>query len=148
VTLARDFARSVRTVEPAHSRVPGEAGDMALRCAAATVLTAGDVLTRVRANDSGQGVGLRGGTFRISSAPQAVQVDLDAVRWSEDLPVSGQIQWRGDRAPVIAQLRWSESGPCGHGDLEVRWPQDVADAQAAVSGHIDGASVDAVLPAP
>lgn len=148
IALARDFARSVRTVEPAHPKAAGATDERALRCAAAAVLTAGDVLTRVRANGSGHGVGLRGGTFRISGPPQEQQVDLDAVRWTLDLSVSGQIQWRGDRAPVIAQLHWSESGPCGHGDLEVRWPQDVADAQATVSGHIDAARVDAVLPAP
>jgi len=148
VTLARDFARSVRSVEPAHPQAAGATGDLALRCAAAAVLTAGDVLTRVRANDSGQGVGLRGGAFRISGPSPEQRVDLEAVKWSEDLPVSGQIQWRGDRAPVIARLHWSESGPCGPGDLDARWPQDVADAQATVSGHIDGASVDAVLPAP
>lgn len=148
VPLARDFARSVRTVEPAHSQTPGNTGDLALRCAAAAVLTAGDVLARVRNNESHQGTGLRGGTFRIEGPPPEVQVDLEAVRWTDDLPVSGRIHWRGDRAPVDAQLHWSGPGACGQGDIEAIWPQDLTDAKASVRGSIDGADVDAVLPSP
>ena len=54
-------------------------------------MTVGDVLARVGANSSGRGVGLRGGIFHLTADSSAVHVDLNEVRWTEDLAVSGKI---------------------------------------------------------
>lgn len=172
IALARDFARSVRAVEPATTHAEptmsnvqpaavheepvtpstapaaAAAGDLSLRCAAAAVLTAGDVLTRVRANGSGRGVGLRGGSFLIQGPTDDARIELSGVRWTEDLPISGQIRWRGARAAVSTRLQWSGPGPCGNGELQADWPQDASQAVATVRGTIDGAAIDAQLPAP
>jgi len=147
IPLARDFARSVQEVEPATAHI-AVASDLTLRCAAAAVLTAGDVLTRVRANGSGHGVGLRGGSFHIEGPAENARVELSEVRWIQDLPVSGEILWRGARAPVSAHLRWQAPSACGNGELQADWPQDAPRALATLRGQIDGAAVEAELPAP
>ncbi|MFO1468470.1 MAG: alpha/beta hydrolase [Steroidobacteraceae bacterium] len=152
VPLAPDFARHVQEVEPAQAQAPNEAGESPRRCAAAAVLTAADVLTRVRANGSGQGTGLRGGRFRITGPEQDRRIELDEVRWTEDLAVSGELHWRGPRAAVNATLRLSGEGPCGAGELQVQWPQeknqDASPSRASITGRIGDVEILAGLPAP
>ncbi len=151
--LAPDFARSVGAVEPARPLPGNAASDAQRRCASAALYTAADVLTRVRANSSGHGVGLRGGVFSIKTLDAVERVELDAVRWTPDLAVSGHLQWRGPREPVSGEVVWDSAGnkvasDCGSARLSVRWPQNTRDGRATVSGSIAGAVVKAELPAP
>ena len=156
--LAQDFALSVAAVEPAAPRPGNAANELQRRCVSAAVLTAGDILMRVRINSSGHGVGLRGGRFNIQALPNSAyedsaRIELDSVRWTADLHVSGSLEWRGGRNPVSGQLRWDAAvaaNPqlCSHARLNVEWPQEIANARAVVSGSIDGVAVSVDLPAP
>lgn len=151
--LAPDFARTVSAVEPARPLPGNAAGESQRRCVSAAVFTAADVVTRVRSNSSGHGVGLRGGEFRVATLDGVARVDLASVRWTPDLAVSGQLQWRGSRETVSGDLAWGTAGDttasaCGSARLSIRWPQETRDGHAKVTGSIDGVVVNAELPAP
>jgi hypothetical protein len=129
--------------------VPGNRADAAkLRWVSAAVLTAGDVLARLGGNSTGQGVGLRGGSFRIANGPATLHVALDQVRWTEDLAVSGTIDKPMARSGgVRATLHLA--GPAGAtGDLTVAWPEGIAGAVASIRGTLDGEPVRARTAAP
>lgn len=147
--LAPDFALNAATVEPATVRAGDDPGNDRRRCAAAALYTAADVLTRVRSNSSGHGVGLRGGSFSVAGNDQEVTITLSEARWTQDLPVSGTLLWKGHRAPVSASLQWnSPATVCPSGELQVQWPQLTANARASIRGTVAGRLVDAELPAP
>ncbi len=149
VPLAPDFAATAAQVPPATARAGSQPAESALRCAAAAVQTAADVLTRVRANSSGQGVGLRGGSFRIEHQDDVAHVTLTDVRWTQDLPVSGTLDWHGARESVSGTLSWHAAGtPCADGEVSVNWPQVTSNGLARISGTVAGASIEAELPAP
>lgn len=149
--LAPDFALTVAAVEPATPRSGDASSDAQRRCVSAAVFTAADVLTRVRSNVSGHGVGLRGGKFRLVNLDGVERVELQGVRWTRDLAVSGHLLWRGSRQAVSGDLIWDAGdtvSACGPASLSVQWPQDIRDGRATVSGRIAGAVVKAELPAP
>jgi len=148
--LAADFAAGVAQVDPAAAQPGNAANEPALRCANAALQTAGDVVSRLHSNASGHGVGLRGGTFTIqkSTDQMTVRVRLNAVRWTNDLAISGEIDWGGQRSHVSAHLTFNQKGPCGAGDLKAYWPQIAANARAVVAGRIGQSTVQAETGAP
>jgi pimeloyl-ACP methyl ester carboxylesterase len=158
VRLVPRFARRAEELDPAVGLPGNSATRLQLQWASAAVLTAGDVVTRLRSNSSGHGLGLRGGSFDISDRSGSQTVAVHAVRWTQDLAVSGTIE----RAPgagatlgaftgagttqVAAHLDLASGNKTGH--LEIRWSDDAAQAQALVRGRIGGARVVARTPAP
>jgi pimeloyl-ACP methyl ester carboxylesterase len=148
VRLVPRFARSARELEPAEALPSNAAPAPQLRLASAAVLTAGDIVTRLRLNSSGHGAGLRGGRFEVADRDGAQVVTLEAVRWTEDLAVSGTIRKTpGPGSRVRAHL--DLAGPDRlTGVLDVEWPDDAPDAVAQVRGTLGGAHVAARLPAP
>lgn len=148
VRLTPRFATRASQLEPA-AALPGNRATAAqLQQVSAAVMTAGDVLARVGANSSGRGVGLRGGIFHIVADSSAVHVTLDAVRWTEDLAVSGKIDKPSARTgSVHAALELMDSGKRS-GELRVEWPEGVAGSSATIRGSLDGVSVLARMPAP
>jgi hypothetical protein len=146
--LTPRFATRASQLEPA-AALPGNRATAAqLQQVSAAVMTAGDVLARVGANSSGRGVGLRGGIFHIVADSSAVHVTLDAVRWTEDLAVSGKIDKPSARTgSVHAALELMDSGKRS-GELRVEWPEGVAGSSATIRGSLDGVSVLARMPAP
>jgi len=130
------------------------------------VLTAGDVLARAPALTWGHGVGLRGGTFRVIERSSGTQVILDAVKWSGDLAVSGQVSRNAEHgvnadltlvaatetatetATATATTTATTTAVGASGRVSVRWQDDVAGAEARVAGRIGGHRVAARLPAP
>jgi pimeloyl-ACP methyl ester carboxylesterase len=148
--LAPDFATSVARVDPAEARPGNTADETALRCANAAVQTAGDIVTRLHSNTSGHGVGLRGGTFIVQQLKErtAARATLNAVRWTNDLAISGRVDWGGQRSDVSAHLTFDQQGPCGAGDLRAHWPQIAVNARATVAGLIGRSKVDAQTDAP
>jgi hypothetical protein len=105
-------------------------------------------------NASGHGVGLRGGRFTVVERDGAQRVQLDAVRWTEDLAVSGTLEKAlGREGQVHGHLRLSGTDPLGGGDrvagtVEVVWSDDAPGAVADVRGVLGGARVAARMPAP
>jgi pimeloyl-ACP methyl ester carboxylesterase len=126
--------------------MPGNRADAAkLRWVSAAMLTAGDVLARVSGKSTGQGVGLRGGSFRIVNDPSTLHIALDQVRWTADLAVSGTIDRPMARSGTVrASLHLA--GAAGlTGDLTMAWPEGVAGAgaHASIHGTLDGEPVRA-----
>jgi pimeloyl-ACP methyl ester carboxylesterase len=146
--LVPRFARRIEELEPARPLAGNLASELELRAASAAVMAAGDVLGRARSNSSGRGVGLRGGSFEISSRPQSTRIVLHGVRWTSDLAVSGIVERvREPPGAIAAHLRID--GPGGMaGRLEARWRDEAPDPRAAIQGAIGGTRVAAEIAAP
>ena len=94
----------------------------------------------------GRGIGLRGGTYAVTQQGEGYQLILHQVRWTEDLSVSGRIDWRGTRGTVRAELH--VEAPGASGSLELSWPEGVSDARAHARGTLEGKAIVAEAPAP
>jgi pimeloyl-ACP methyl ester carboxylesterase len=160
VRLVGSFARHAAELEPAQALPSNRTSEVQLRFLSAAVLTAGDVVTRLRSNSSGHGVGLRGGRFTIVERNGAQVIELDAVRWTEDLAVSGTIENPlGREGRVRGHLRLSGTGSLSAADsaatadrvagtVDVVWSDDAPEAVADIRGVLGGARVAARMPAP
>jgi hypothetical protein len=146
--LVPRFALHVADLEPAAAAEGNRAGAAQLRWVQAAVQTAGDVLARLSGNSTGQGVGLRGGTFRVVNDASAIHVGLDQVRWTEDLAVSGKIDKPAARSGTVHALLHLAGAQEFTGDLTVEWPEGTADAVASIHGRLGGVPVLASAPAP
>jgi pimeloyl-ACP methyl ester carboxylesterase len=148
VRLVPRFATRAGELEPAIG-LPGNSADSAqLQFAAAAVLTAGDVLARLSSNSAGRGTGLRGGSFQITHHAGVARIHLRAVRWTEDLAVTGIIDAPTGHAGMIqARLDVAASaGSAGH--LRIRWREGVAHARAQIRGAFGATAVVAQTSAP
>ncbi|MBV8911335.1 MAG: alpha/beta fold hydrolase, partial [Gammaproteobacteria bacterium] len=147
IPLVPRFVRHVSELSPAEPRAGNQADDAQLRAASAALLTCADAITRAVANGAGRGVGLRGGSFAAVRVAGRYRLTLREVRWSEDLAVSGEIDWPGRSGTVRAHLRLR--GPLtASGTLDLEWPEGVTAARAEVRGELDGRTVLASAPAP
>ncbi|MGB6306484.1 MAG: alpha/beta hydrolase [Steroidobacteraceae bacterium] len=146
--LVPQFALHASELEPAAAAAGNTASAAQLRWVQAAVQTAGDVLARLSGNSTGDGLGLRGGTFRVVNAPAIIHVTLDQVRWTEDLAVSGKIDKPTARTGTVHATLHLASTEAGSGDLNVEWPEGVVGAEASVHGRLGGAAVQARTLAP
>ncbi len=147
IRLVPRFARRVHDLEPA-SAAAGNAGSAEqLRVVSAALLTAGDAMVRAPELSPGAGVGLRGGTFGVRETHGAYHLTLRDLRWTEDLVVSGTVDFPTRQGPAHASLRLRD-GKDLDGTLEAQWQEGVSLAQAHVSGVLGGHPVAADLPAP
>jgi pimeloyl-ACP methyl ester carboxylesterase len=146
VPLVPRFARRLHELDPAQALAGNEADEEALRVVSAALLTCADVITRAGENGAGPGVGLRGGAFTAVKQNAGYQLNLQEVRWTEDLAASGRIDWPGRNGIVHAALE--VSSPQGSGRLELSWPEGASDATASAHGTFDGKSLAAQAPAP
>ena len=106
-----------------------------------------DAITRAVAHGAGVGVGLRGGTFTAAAAAGGFHITLDELRWTEDVAVSGVIDWPGRVGPVHGTLH--VKAPQGaNGTLEVEWTEGVAQARAVLTGRLGSENLVADAPAP
>jgi hypothetical protein len=142
------FARYAAELEPATALRGNRANAAQLRWIEAAVMTAGDVLARLPGNSTGQGVGLRGGNFRVATGASGIHVTLDQVRWTEDLAVSGSIDKGKSRVGTVRSAL-QLSAPDGlSGEITVEWPEGTANSTAAIRGRVAGAKVVAQTTAP
>ena len=145
VRLVPRFARSVSELEPARAADGAPASRVALQAVSAALQSCADAISRGIDNGAGDGVGLRGGSYRVGVAGEGYRITLDALRWTEDLAVSGRIDWPGRSGLVHAQLTLDGAAP---GTLDLSWQEGVADAQASAQGELAGAKIRALAPAP
>jgi pimeloyl-ACP methyl ester carboxylesterase len=146
--LVPRFARKAAQLEPAIGLNGNSADDLSLKWVSAAVFTAGDVLTRLGGKSTGEGQGLRGGSFRVTLHGGSVRIALHHVRWTEDLAVSGTIDKPADRAGTV-RARLALEGPSGlAGRLTIQWQEVAPEAGALVRGTIGAAAVVAQTPAP
>jgi pimeloyl-ACP methyl ester carboxylesterase len=146
VRLVARFARRSSELAPAEALAGNHAGDAQLRVVSAALLTCADAIARASDNGAGAGVGLRGGRFTVAESGDGYRLTLERVRWTEDVRVSGRVDWPGRRGVVRAGLE--VEAPQGHGTLELSWPEGESGARATVRGHLGGDSVLAAAPAP
>ena len=147
VRLLPQFARKVSELTPAHALPGNAAAPEQLRAVAAAVLSAGDVIARMETNTTGEGVGLRGGTFSIKAPRDGYVLTLRQVRWSEDLAVSGTLR-RPERSGRV-EGRFTLAGADEFsGPLSVSLTEGVAQARAQIRGKLGKAVVVAEMAAP
>ena len=147
IRLVPEFARHVHELAPARALPGNAANEEQLRAVAAAVQTAGDVIARLASNSGGEGVGLRGGAFKLRATAARYQLTLHEVRWTEDLAVSGRLSWQARSGSEEARL--TLAGPAGmSGVLKVHWTEGVAQARAQVHGKLADAAVAAEMSAP
>jgi len=140
VRLLPRFARRAAELSPAAPAAGNEGTTADLQVAAAALFAAGDVLARWWVNFDGSGVGLRGGTFTWTGG-ERTRFTLDGLRWTDDVPVSGRIEWAGS-GTVRAQLQ------VPGGWLDALWSEREAGATATIEGRIAGRRIAARMPAP
>jgi hypothetical protein len=99
-------------------------------------------------NDSGKGVGLRGGRFKYKTSGSHSIYKLEYLRWTGDVSVSGSADWDYNfPGTVTANLK--VTGPAGaKASLEVKWNTRVPESAAQITGKIGNKKVVATVYAP
>jgi len=148
VHLVPEFAKSATELEPA---IPGEgnqASESDLRLAAVAVHTLGDALARWWVNDTGKGVGLRGGQFRYKAEGSHSIYKLADLRWTDDVSISGGADWDYNfPGAVNADLKViATSG--ARATLKVSWNARVAGSAAQITGSVGNRKLIATVYAP
>lgn len=120
------------------------------RVASVAVATAVDALKRASFYQSAGGVGLRGGTFQVSTGSSvAVTIALIDCAFATDVTVGGTVTWGGGGADAsfVADLQVAGSGTAG-GTLHVQgaWQAQGPVGQFAVSGALGGKTVAVLVP--
>jgi pimeloyl-ACP methyl ester carboxylesterase len=139
------FVRHARDLAPADALPGNHAGDAQLRAAAVAVQTVGDALARTLWDSGPKVLGLRGGSFTFAFVGNAYVLQLDAVRWSEDLAVSGSARSVYGTGNVEARI---VTHGVSRGTLFIRWNSYEGHAVAVATGTLDGEMLRASLPAP
>jgi pimeloyl-ACP methyl ester carboxylesterase len=142
IRLLPAFARQSAQLAPATAMAGNRGTPDDLRVAAAAVLAAGDALARWWVNYDGDSVGLRGGTFRFRTTGPNTRFQLDGLRWTDDVAVSGTMVW--DAAAGTVSTRLQVAG----GTLTAEWSERGAAALATLRGRIGGRSILATMAAP
>ncbi len=147
VRTVPNFATTAALVQPA-TALAGNRGTMDdLRVAAAATLAAGDMIARWWVNTSGFGVGLRGGTFQYSSIGNLYHYTLSGIRWTNDVEVTGWMDWNYGDGSVTANL--SVTGPgTGSGSILATWDDRQPHAVASILGQLGGRAIRATMYAP
>jgi pimeloyl-ACP methyl ester carboxylesterase len=145
--LVPRFARRVRELPPAAALVGNVADAGRRRAVTAAVLTAGDALVRAPDVGNAGGVGLRGGHFSVAGTIEGYRLTLHALRWTEDLRVSGTVIAPSRAGPAHAELRLTGASDIS-GTLQVDWVEGTPLAQARVRGLLGGKTVAATVDAP
>ena len=147
VRLVPRFARRVSELEPAVALAGNAADPESLRAVSAALLTAGDGMARAPGISPGEGVGLRGGRFNVTETATGYRLALHELRWTEDLAVTGTVEWPFRSGPAHAAL--TLRGASGlEGTVDAQWLEGVPLATATIRGTLRGRAVVAKSPAP
>jgi pimeloyl-ACP methyl ester carboxylesterase len=145
-----EFVKSAKELQAAKALEDNEATREDLQVVTAAALGVGDVLTRWWVNYDGDGVGLRGGTFNYiydDSDETLYRFELRGLRWTEDVSVTGVVDWNTDNGEISARLLVREEGT-EPGILTLTWSDREPEADATITGFMGGRSVHATMPAP
>jgi pimeloyl-ACP methyl ester carboxylesterase len=140
------FARTVSELRPVEALSGNKAGRDELKSAAGALETVGDVFARFIIT-AGIGSGLRGGEFTYLQQPYGYEFNLDHVRWTEDLQVTGTIRWYTGSGDVFADVKLSQNGK-NIGKLDFAWNDVDENAIASITGTVNGDRVKARRVAP
>ncbi|HEX3810469.1 MAG TPA: alpha/beta fold hydrolase [Rhizomicrobium sp.] len=140
------FAVRWQDVAPATAQ-PGNSADAAqLKLASAAAETVGDAVARYGVAPDNIGLGLRGGRFTVSQTKTGNLLKLEKLKWTNDLEVSGTIDWNQNTGVIVAAISLATTGHTGK--LKISWNDRQTNARAAITGQIDGQSVAAARIAP
>jgi hypothetical protein len=123
-----------------------EASVRDLQVAAAALETVGDVFSRFLVT-FGIGSGLRGGEFTYTLQPFGYAFELNRVRWTDDLQVSGRMRWDVSTGNVTADVRLRR-GRTQAGTLTIKWNDVQKNAIATLTGTIGNRTIKAKRIAP
>jgi pimeloyl-ACP methyl ester carboxylesterase len=140
------FARSVDDLKPADATIGNQANNAKLRVASGAVETVGDVFSRFLIT-YGIGAGLRDGLFTYVRDDVGYAFDLDHVKWTNDLEVTGTMQWNLASGNVTADVTLRQGGK-NAGNLTIAWNDVQSNAIATITGTIGGDRVKAKRIAP
>jgi pimeloyl-ACP methyl ester carboxylesterase len=141
-----DFVLGWQAVAPASALPGNQVNQAGLSLAAAASATVGDALARSFVTTSGRDRGLRGGMFRLHPDARGKVLDLDALQWTQDLAVSGQLRWNQLNGDVTATVALTAQGH--DGTVTIAWNDRQRDATASLTGTIDGQVLKAEQLAP
>ncbi len=111
------------------------------------MLTSEDVIERADANGAGDGIGLRGGSFLAEATSTGYRLKLHDIRWTEDLSVSGLIDWPGRSGVVKASLELRDARG-STGKLDLQWSEGASGAVATALGKSGSREIVADAPLP
>ncbi len=150
VRLVPKFATTYADLD-VPTALPGNQGTHAdLQVAAAAAYALGDVLDLYWVNFTGNGVGLRGGTWSYTTdvSGNNYLFQMSQVRWTNDVAVSGRFTWSYYK-PGGVNGTISVIGPNGeNGELTIAFNSREPDAQATITGTIGGRKIAAQMYAP
>lgn len=147
IRLVPAFARLAAQLAPAAATAGNQGTADDLRAVAAALNVAGDALARWWINHDGDGVGLRGGSFRYTQTGAVTQFTLDAMKWTDDVTVSGTLTRDFLGNSVTARLTLTGANGIT-GRLTARWPDRGSAALAQIEGRIGGRRIAATMVAP
>jgi pimeloyl-ACP methyl ester carboxylesterase len=148
VRLVAQFSMESRDLTPAAGLPGNSASPRQLRVVSAAVQTAGDLLARVESNSSNHGRGLRGGTYRLMRGGAGVRIELQRVRWTRDVAVSGRILRSERRHGMVRALLHVSTAEDPIGRLTVQWPEGGDSREAQIRGTFGKKKVLAKTAAP
>ena len=147
IRLVPAFARLASQLAPATAAAGNQGTADDLRAVAAALSAAGDALARWWINYGGAGVGLRGGSFSYTRSGAATQFTLDAMKWTDDVTVSGTLVRSFRSNAVTARLTLTAANGIT-GSLTARWSDRGSAALAQIEGRIGGRRIAATMAAP
>jgi pimeloyl-ACP methyl ester carboxylesterase len=146
-----EFVMTAKELQVAEGLENNEATREDLQVVTAAALSVGDVLTRWWVNYDGDGVGLRGGTFSYTldedSDETLYHFEVRGLRWTEDVSVTGVVDWNTDNGEISARLLVQGEGT-EPGILTLAWSDRELEADATITGRMGGRKVHATMPAP
>jgi pimeloyl-ACP methyl ester carboxylesterase len=140
------FARSVDELKPVDAISGNQANNAKLRIATGALETVGDVFARFLIT-FGIGGGLRGGEYTYVRDDVGYAWELDHVKWTDDLEVTGTMEWNLASGDVTADVMLRQNGK-NVGNLSIAWNDVPSNAIATLTGTISGDRVKAKRIAP
>jgi pimeloyl-ACP methyl ester carboxylesterase len=140
------FAMSATDLVPARSGHGDHSRRIDRHVAVAAAFSAADAMQRWTNGFSGEGVGLRGGSFTSTGDPD-VRLHLVKLEWVDDVRVTGTVRWDRTTGEVVARL--AVAGPATqHGEVVIRWNELRPRSVATIGGRIGGRNMVATMPTP
>jgi pimeloyl-ACP methyl ester carboxylesterase len=147
VRLVPFFPRHAKDAIPATPASGNAATSQDRSLASAAIQTAGDAMARWYINYSGHDAGLRGGTWDYTQPGTIARYTLNAVRWTNDLPISGTLTWNQITGAVTTQLTFTADDGT-QGTIHGAWNDHESYTPATLSGTVEGHTLQATMPAP
>jgi len=148
VRLVPRFAMQSGELDAASGLPGNQASAAQLKIVTAAVLTAGDVLARVPDNSSGQGAGLRGGTFELRRDSDRIHATLNGLRWVNDVTIDGTIDRPTDRVGRVRANLVVSPTIGSKGRLTMTWVEGTEHAMVDIHGTLGNSRVATRGPAP